>query len=154
MPRWLDPKSAGGSSATCDDFAHTELVSGPDRLKRTALHYAARDGDTAAMISLLEEGLDPHSADANGWTPLHFAAQQHSLPAVERLLAAGAPANAQDRHGNAALWVAVFNSNGRGEVIRALLEHGADPDLQNNYGATPRTAASSIANYDVATHFD
>lgn len=134
----------------------TELVSSPitDRLQRTALHYAAVGGDVAAIVSLLDKGLDPNSADANGWTPLHFAAQSPSLAAVEVLLAAGASTDAQDSHGNAALWVAVFNSNGRGEVVRMLLDHGADPDLANNYGATPRTVASQIANYDIAKHFD
>lgn len=124
-----------------------------DRLGRTAVHYAAVDGDVDGLrVLLVAEGADPGAADIEGWTPLHFAAQARAPLAVEVLLAAGATVDATDRHGNAPLWRAVFCSRGEGTVIRLLLDAGADPDRVNAHGASPRTLAGRIANYDVAVH--
>ena len=69
------------------------------------------------------------------------------------MLAAGASADVRNVHGNTALWTATFNSRGRGELISLLLAHGADPDSLNGSGASPRTPASMIANFDVAQFF-
>jgi ankyrin repeat protein len=49
--------------------------------------------------------------------------------------------------------VATFNSQGRGELIELLLEHGADSDLVNQHGQTPRGLAKLIGNYDVEQFF-
>ena len=51
-------------------------------------------------------------------------------------------------------WVALFNvRDGAGEVVRALVAAGADPDAENNYGASPRSLASTVANYDLMRFF-
>ncbi|MGW8884282.1 ankyrin repeat domain-containing protein [Streptomyces sp. NPDC055749] len=121
-----------------------------DRLGRTAVHHAAVDGDVDGLRVLLAEGADPGAADADGWTPLHFAAQARAPLAIGILLAAGAAVDAADRHGNTPLWRAVFCSQGEGTVIRLLMEAGADPDRVNAHGASPRTLAGRVANYDVA----
>ena len=55
--------------------------------------------------------------------------------------------------GNSALFIAVFNSLGRGDMIALLRERGADPRLANNSGQTPVGLARLIANYDVARFF-
>ena len=69
------------------------------------------------------------------------------------LLAAGASTTVRDAYGNTALWTATFNSRGRGELIAELLAHGADPDSLNSSGASPRTLARTIGNFDVAQFF-
>lgn len=51
------------------------------------------------------------------------------------------------------LWVAVFNSKGRGELIGLLRAHGADPLHANASGQGPVGLARLIANYDVAQYF-
>jgi ankyrin repeat protein len=43
--------------------------------------------------------------------------------------------------------------DGDGEVVRALLDAGADPDVENNYGASPGSLASKVANYDLIRFF-
>lgn len=58
--------------------------------------------------------------------------------------------DAQDAFGNTPLFRAVFNSRGQGETVEELLRAGANPDLPNHSGVTPRGLAHSIANYDVA----
>jgi hypothetical protein len=126
---------------------------GVDPYGRSELHYAAREGDLARVEALIASGLDPSSADDDGWTPLHFAAQAHSLATCEALLRAGAAVDVHDSFGNSPLWRATFESRGRGEVIALLLRHGADPDLSNRSGVSPVRLARTIANYDVARHF-
>ncbi|MFE5633072.1 ankyrin repeat domain-containing protein [Streptomyces sp. NPDC056470] len=68
-----------------------------DRMERTAVHYAAADGDAQGMKVLLAGGADPEVADAAGWTPLHFAAQAQASPAIEVLLASVLPTPARRR---------------------------------------------------------
>lgn len=123
---------------------------GRDRMERTAVHYAAANGDVAGLRTLLADGADPDAVDKAGWTPLHFAAQAQDPLAAEVLLAAGASVDVADRHGNTALSKAVFNSRGEGAAIRVLLEAGADPDRENVHGVSLRGLADKIANSDVA----
>jgi ankyrin repeat protein len=126
---------------------------GIDRLGRTALHYAACDGDLAKVQALLTAGAKADLPDGNGWTPLHFAAQAHSVPISEALLAAGASVDPRDSHGNTPLSKAVFNSRGRGELIALLRRHGADPNIANAHGVSPIALARTIANYDIKQYF-
>jgi ankyrin repeat protein len=120
---------------------------------RTPLHYAAMADDADAVSALLTEGADPNAPDRLGFTALHLAAQEGVIPAAEILLAGGARVDAVNSYGNTPLFTAVFNSRGRGELIRLLRHHGADPRHPNNTGQTPAGLARLIANYDVAQFF-
>ncbi len=124
-----------------------------DRMRRTDLHYVALEGDLAEARSLIAAGADVNAADSNGFTPLHFAAQEHALSVAEALLEAGAVVDAQNVHGNTSLFTAVFESRGRGELITLLLSSGADPDVTNKHGQSPRGLAHLIGNYDVEQWF-
>jgi ankyrin repeat protein len=92
---------------------------------------------------LLERGADPVIATRTGWTPLMEASSQGHLEVVRVLLghpSAKATINHhRDDYGRTALWWACFN--GRGEVVRELLENGADPTIASNAGITPVTIA-------------
>lgn len=125
---------------------------GRDRMGRTAVHYAALNGDVDVLRGLVAIGADPDAADGAGWTPLHFAAQAQNAQASAALLAGGATVDVPDRHGNTALWTAVFNFRGEGAALRVLLGAGADPERENAHGVSPRGLAGRIANYDVAVH--
>ena len=50
-----------------------------DDTGRSDLHYAACDGDLAAVQKLVSRGADVNLQDKHGWTPLHFAAQALSV---------------------------------------------------------------------------
>ena len=123
-------------------------------MDRTDLHFAALDGDTARVEQLLATGAEVNAQDSNGDTPLHLAAQEYRVDAATSLLRAGASVELRDLHGNTVLWRATFNSHGRGDLILLLLEHHADPDSTNAAGATPRSLATQIANYDVRRFFE
>ena len=128
-------------------------MAGIDRAGRTPLHYAALANDADAVSRLLTEGASPNVPDRLGFTALHFAAQEGALAAAEILLAAGAQVDAANSYGNTPLSTAVFNSRGRGELIRLLRRHGADPSHPNNTEQTPVGTARLIASYDVAQFF-
>jgi uncharacterized protein len=94
---------------------------------------------------LLEAGADPDGADANGITPLLSAITNNHVPVALALIEHGADIHATDWYGRTPLWAAVetrnmdvdnatfVNSIDREpflELIRALLERGADPDVR------------------------
>jgi ankyrin repeat protein len=114
------------------------------------LHDAARDDDVELATRLIADGADVNQRDADGFTALHFAAQQYSVAVAELLLRHGADVAAENRYGNTPLGTAVYESRGRGDMIRLLLAHGADPDKPNHAGRTPAQLARLIANYPVA----
>jgi len=86
-------------------------------------------------------------------TPLHLACQEGATAAASLLLDAGANVDQPNKHGNTPLFVAVFNSRGRGDVIRLLRSRGANPLYVNKAGQTPLGLAQTIGNYDVAQFF-
>ena len=98
---------------------------------RSALIDAVIDGKTANVTQLIQQGARVDDADKAGWTALHFAARDQNVEITQLLLRSGAPANAQDVHGNTALFRAVFSSNGRVEVAKTLLGAGADKNIKN-----------------------
>ncbi len=121
---------------------------------RTPLHAAAIAGDEATVSALLAGGAAVDAGDDQGFTPLHFAAQQHALAVATALLAAGASVDSVNAVGNTPLFVAVFNSKGRGEMVKLLRARGADPLHVNASGQTPTGLARLISNYDVAQYFE
>ncbi|WP_169735745.1 ankyrin repeat domain-containing protein [Intrasporangium oryzae] len=47
-----------------------------DQQGRTALHYAAVDGDVPAIVRLISDGADVGAVDRALMTPLHLSCQQ------------------------------------------------------------------------------
>jgi ankyrin repeat protein len=127
---------------------------GVDRYGRTELHYAALDGDAEKIAELIVQGISPGAPDDDGRTPLHAAVQGGFFSACVALLEAGAPVNVRDANGNTPLSIAVFESRGRGDIIKLLRDHGADPRLANNHGVSPLKLALTIANFNVRQFFD
>lgn len=129
-----------------------EEVRDPDG--RTALHQAAFEAPVDQVRALLVAGADPSVQDRLGYTPLHFACQQNRPDVVRVLLAAGAPVDVRDRHGNTPLWRAVFDCRNDPAVAVALIGAGADPDVTNDSGLSPRDMAVRLGATDVTALFD
>jgi ankyrin repeat protein len=117
---------------------------GVDAYGRIPLHYAALDGDLAALIRLLESNSSVDAQDDNGWTALNFAAQDGHLKIVEELLKRGANPNLVNSHGNGPLWVAIMKSREDLSLIKMLLAAGAVPDYKNVHGRSPRDMATTV----------
>ncbi|MDC9824318.1 ankyrin repeat domain-containing protein [Devosia sp. ZB163] len=130
-----------------------EPVDAEDRQGRTALFYSVQRGNVLVVSALIAAGVQVNVKDRNGETPLHFAAREQHPEIVDLLLVAGAEIDPVDRHGNTPLFRAVFDSRGRGAVIKQLLDAGADWSLSNLHGVSPLELAKSIANHDVVQFF-
>lgn len=61
----------------------------------TALHWAARGGNTEAVALLLRYKADPNATAGADWTPLHLAAQRGDLEICKALVTAGAKPGAK-----------------------------------------------------------
>lgn len=90
-----------------------------------------------------------NTLDEQGFSLLHYCAQEFELQMAQILILAGADVNIKDHYGNTPLFKAVFNSQGKGEMITLLINAGADVNMKNNSGVSPKELAEKIANYDV-----
>jgi ankyrin repeat protein len=101
---------------------------------------AAAKGRHSVIPLLLEAGAEPAGTDAYGWTPLMRAVSGGYIAAVESILASGkADLQAREESGATALHIAA----GRGytDIVRRLLEAGAEASAADGAGRTPADVA-------------
>lgn len=120
-------------------------VDEPDVRGRTALAYAAGNGQLEIVAYLLAHGATADRKDAQGQTALYNAVLAGSRETVERLVAAGADVNNRDQFGDTPLIGAC--NKGNDELARLLVEKGADPSLKDQEGRTARERAAEDATF-------
>src|ERR1051325_1833617 len=139
------------------DVNRLEAFSSPDlnlvdEDGRTPLMHAvlAENADSKIVSMLLERGADVNAQDkGRHWTALHFAAQSQRDDIVKVLLENGARVDPVDTFGNTPLWVAVMNTLSRLDVVRRLVESGADPNRKNQAGVAPIDIAKQSGRNDI-----
>jgi hypothetical protein len=91
---------------------------------------------------LIEYNADVNAQNRIGWTPLHIASRlvQPNIDVVQLLLERGVDVNARAKDGCTALHEA--SAYGTPEIVRLLLEHGANVEMKNNNGRTPHQTMS------------
>jgi ankyrin repeat protein len=104
---------------------------------QTAFMWAASEGNTAAVETLVEFGAQVKTKSKSGFTPLLFAVRNGHKDTVAALLAHGADANDLAPDGTSALNVAVVNACF--EVAALLLDHGANPNAPDARGSALHT---------------
>ncbi|WP_334135920.1 ankyrin repeat domain-containing protein [Tepidimonas sp.] len=115
-------------------------------------------GENALMMAALRDHLPlveqllARRAQVNrpGWAPLHYAATNkgdHALAITRLLLEAHAYIDAESPNGTTPLMMAA--RYGREEVVRLLLEEGADPTLRNRLGLTAIDFAQQVSRQSV-----
>ncbi|KAK6827193.1 heterokaryon incompatibility protein-domain-containing protein [Apiospora arundinis] len=109
-------------------------IAARDSSNRTPLHGAACNGQVEIMEYLLQQGADPMAVDLEGVTPLHEAVRAGKEASVQILLRYNVDVNMKtarfERH--SPLMEAAMN--GRTEVMRLLIENGADRRAVNSFG--------------------
>jgi ankyrin repeat protein len=138
-------------------------VEARDRLGRTPLHYAARMREAAQIIPLLgRRGADPnaHAAGGKGATPLITVVEaffedldkKRCAQLVRLLVQAGARIDEPDDRGDTPLALAAVNNVP--ELVKLLLELGADPSLRLRSGKTAADYARERGSHDMAALLD
>lgn len=100
-----------------------------------ALETAVEDGSEILVRTLLRNGCDPNTRDAEGRPMLAVAAGKAKTRAMSELLQAGADPNATDLQGRTAMHHAALA--GFVSPINVLLGAGADPLAKDHQGRTP-----------------
>jgi ankyrin repeat protein len=104
---------------------------------QSALMWAAAEGNTSAVATLVEFGAEVKARSKAGFTPLLFAVRNGHTESAKVLLAHGANANDIAPDGTSALNVAAVNANF--ETAAVLLDHGADPNAPDARGSALHT---------------
>ena len=113
---------------------------------------AARNGDLAAVQTLLAGGADANRAQGDGMTALHWAAERGHAAVADLLLSAGATVDAKTRIGSYTP-LHLASRGGHGSIATALLDAGADPHATTTgSGVTPvHLAAGAMDGAEVVT---
>ncbi len=103
-------------------------------------------GDVEQVTALLKAKPDRiRQKDSEGTLPLQRAVETAQRPMVEKLLDAGAELNAVGRFGRTPLHEAAFW--GRPEIVRFLLDRGANADIKDESEATALAEAERVMSY-------
>lgn len=122
----------------------------PGKRGETALYKAIVKAQEEVVDLLLESGADVNLGNKDGASPLMRAASRNDGPLVERLIALGADVNAQDDIGSTTLLKVSAMNKPQTEVVRILIEHGADPNIRMNHGWSPLMFAAGNGHREIA----
>jgi ankyrin repeat protein len=155
-------------------FAAGFNVNAQNTAGKTALMVAGERGKTGLAKQLLERKADPNIAGADGVTALILAAQNDQPEIVKILLQNRADPDKEDNHGWTALSTAAYHGSARcaqiladrsktdlsrallfaalsehKDVIKILLDNGAEVDSRSPDGSTALILAASKGNKEI-----
>jgi len=110
---------------------------------------AAKQGNKAAIRTLLKEKVDVNTAAPDGTTALHWAVRSDDIESAKLLLQAGANVRLTDRYGITPLKLAA--ENGNAAMIEVLLKAGADPNAAMPTGETVLMTAAHTGKPDAVS---
>ena len=124
-----------------------------DAIQDSAFLYAGAEGFNEVLQLTLAAGADVRSTNRFGGTALIPASEHGHVETVRILIAAGVPVNHVNNLGWTALQEAILLNNGgprQQEVVRQLLDAGADPTIRDPQGRTALTNAERLGFGEIA----
>lgn len=127
---------------------HDAEVNALTELGQTPLiSLAAGSGSPELFQYLLNHGARPEVLDQEGWTCLHFNAINRNLELCKILLGRSTvDVNARNSDGDTPLYLLFRFPNASPELVKLLLDHGANVNEQNQESQGPLFAASLVGN--------
>ncbi|MEY4363902.1 MAG: hypothetical protein RLZZ24_1254 [Pseudomonadota bacterium] len=119
----------------------------PNLASETALMLAALTNRMDVAQALIDKGAE---INRQGWSALHYAATNGHVQMMRLLLDNNAYLDAEAPNGNTPLMMAV--QFGSPMAVKLLLEEGADPNVQTNFGQTAMDLAQ-MRNDPMMIHF-
>lgn len=116
-----------------------------DAIKDSAFLYAGAEGLDDIVTAALEHGADVTSTNRYGGTALIPASERGHVSTVKLLLDAGVPVNHVNNLSWTALHEAIILGDGNTnhiEIVRLLIEGGADVTIPDGDGMSPRDLAA------------
>ena len=128
-------------------------VNAKDAIQDSAFLYAGAEGFNEVLQLTLAAGADVRSTNRFGGTALIPASEHGHVDTVKILIAAGVPVNHVNKLGWTALQEAILLNNGgprQQEVVRQLLDAGADPSIRDPQGRTALENAERLGFAEMA----
>ena len=128
-------------------------VNAKDAIQDSAFLYAGAEGLNEVLRLTLAAGADVSSINRYGGTALIPASEHGHVETVQILIAAGVPVNHVNNLGWTAMQEAILLNNGgprQLEVVRLLLDAGADPDIRDPEGRTALQNADRLGFAEIA----
>ncbi len=127
------------------EMVKTLLKYGADGSKIDFLKMAVNKKNDRLVTILAEAGTDVNHRFSDGKTIIHLAAfKAYNYPVIRALVDAGVELNVYDRRKNSPLHLAVAIGKENLEVIRLLVENGADVNAVNQEGKSICKAAKHL----------
>lgn len=154
-------KTLANTTAQGQSLLHQAIDGNGTQVRSGAALWGAKRPEFVAELaqivqSLLSKGADPNNGEpSTGWTPLMLASKYFYLTPVAKVLLnyPDTNINAARVDGWTALHVAAYNCAVSFDIIKLLLEHGANPTLKNKEGKTPRQMLESGEVHDPSNCF-
>jgi ankyrin repeat protein len=128
-------------------------VNAKDSIQDSAFLYAGAEGFNEVLQLTLAAGADVASINRYGGTALIPASEHGHVETVRILIAAGVPVNHVNNLGWTAMQEAILLNDGgprQQEVVRLLLEAGANPDIRDPEGRTALQNAERLGFGEIA----
>jgi len=142
-PHWITPASPELILEAANILINAGAnVNAVNRYNSSPLHYVCRvkSDQTTIIQFLINQGANMNSKNNQGATPLHSAVRNNSSYSVINLLEADAEVDSLDNYGNSPLHMikSLVQANSRVnlDIIKDLVNYGADVNLKNDNGET------------------
>lgn len=128
-----------------------------DSIEDSAFLYAGAEGFNEILLATLTHGADVTSLNRFAGTALIPASEHAHVETVRILIDAGVPLDHMNNFGWTALHEAIVlgdGGDGAAQVVRMLLEAGADPRLPSGGGDSPRNLAAGEGYWNLVAVMD